>query len=159
MTRASELPETEATSWATFHLADELFAIAAHDVQEVLSRQPVTPVPLSPPYVAGLVNLRGQVMTAIDLRTRLRLPKRDIGQACNVIVVKIAGASTALMVDAIGDVVELDGASWAPPPETLSAFQRECVFGICPVGDRVLLGLRAASLDEPREIEKHGGSK
>lgn len=62
--------------WATFFLDDEVFAISAEDVREVMMEQPLTPVPLAPDHIMGLLNLRGQIMPAIDLRKRLQFLPR-----------------------------------------------------------------------------------
>src|SRR5690349_9788083 len=92
---------------ATFTLDGHSFGIAVEQVQEVLRSQSRTRVPLAPPAVAGLVNLRGQVLTAIDLRTQLGLPPRE-GAEPMVVVVRVGGEPISLLVDAIGDVVDVD---------------------------------------------------
>jgi purine-binding chemotaxis protein CheW len=136
-----------AGSWATFRLAHELFAVATETVHEVLTSQPLTSVPLAPPHVVGLLHLRGLVMPAIDLRRRLRHPPAPDGRPGNVLVLKTADGFVGAIVDAVGDVLEIDADRWSPPPQTLPPRERECVFGVCPLEDGVLLGLRVDVLD------------
>jgi purine-binding chemotaxis protein CheW len=138
---------TAAGSWATFRLAHELFAVATETVHEVLTNQPLTPVPLAPPHVVGLLHLRGLVMPAIDLRRRLRLPRAVDGRPGNVVVLKTVDGFVGVIVDAIGDVLEIEADRWSPPPQTLPPRERECVFGVCPLAEGVLLGLRVDVLD------------
>jgi len=139
--------------WATFFLADEMLAVRVEDVQEVLMHQPLTPVPLAPSHIVGLLNLRGQIMPAIDLRERLHFAPREGGGTSSLLVLKAQGHLISVVVDDIGDVLELPAESWLPSPDTLAAPHRHFVFGICPIEKHVVLGLRvdAVSGDEPRE--------
>src|ERR687893_2209374 len=105
--------------YATFEVDDQLFGLDVAIVQEVLSFHEYTPVPLAPKAVGGLFNLRGQVIAAVDLRVQLGLPGRDLeGPAMNVIV-RQDDESVSLLVDRIGEVVEMDDDASEPPPDTL----------------------------------------
>jgi purine-binding chemotaxis protein CheW len=131
--------------WVTFLLDGALLALSVEEVVEVLMRQPLTPVPQAPPQMVGLLNLRGQLMPAIDLRRRLGMPPRD-GEAPHQLVVATPEGPISILVDEIGDVLELPKGDWRPPPETLSREQRRFVHGVCPVRDGLVVGLRAALL-------------
>lgn len=139
--------------WATFFLDREMLAVRVEDVQEVLMRQPLTPVPLAPDHIVGLLNLRGQIMPAIDLRRRLRFAAREEGQASSLLVLKTEGSLMSLVVDDIGDVLALPPAEWQPVPDTLAAPHSHFVFGICPIEKHVVLGLRVGAIsgDEHQE--------
>jgi len=126
---------------ATFQLAGYTYGIEVGMVQEVLRQQSRTRVPLAPPAVAGLVNLRGQVLTAIDLRSRLDLPERPEGVEPMVVVVRVAGEPVSLLVDSIGDVVDVDSDTFEQPPDTLSDAGRELITGAYMLSDRLLLAL------------------
>lgn len=145
----------EATSssgrWATFFLAKEMLAVRVEDVQEVLMQQPLTPVPLAPNHIVGLLNLRGQIMPAIDLRRRLHFAPRDDGGTPSLLVLKTQDNLISVVVDEIGDVLELPQERWLPSPDTLAASHRHFVFGICPIEKHVVLGLRVEAVagDEP----------
>jgi purine-binding chemotaxis protein CheW len=85
--------------FCTFFLNDLFFGVEVLQVQEVLRCQPMTRVPLSPPTVRGLINLRGQIVTALDLRHRLELPERDAGSQPMNVVVRSDDGAVSLLVD------------------------------------------------------------
>lgn len=126
---------------ATFTLAGHTYGIDVDHVQEVLRSQSRTRVPLAPAAVAGLVNLRGQVLTAIDLREQLHLPPRATGEEPMVVVIRVAGEPISLLVDSIGDVVDVDPSLFEPPPDTLGEGSRELVLGAYKLPGRLLLAL------------------
>ncbi len=137
---------TPTRKWATFFLNEEMFGLRVEDVQEVMMEQPLTPVPLAPEHIVGLLNLRGQIMPAVDLRRRLRFPVRDASQSTKLIVLRSHGVSVCLVVDAIGDVIEVASTSWQAPPDTLTAPHRGFLSGICPIAGFVVLGLDVDAL-------------
>ncbi len=130
------------TQLATFTLDAHTFGIDVDQVQEVLRSQPRTRVPLAPPHVVGLVNLRGQVMDAIDLRVPLGLPPR-VGGEPMVVVVRVGGEPVSLLVDSIGDVVEVAEADFEPPPDTLIDARRDLILGAYKLPNLLLLALNA----------------
>lgn len=132
--------------WSTFMLGDETFALRVDDVQEVLMLPPITPVPLAPPHVVGLVNLRGQVMPALDVRGRLACPPRTPNAREKLIVLHVKGQLVSMVVDEIGDVVELEPELWQPVPETLPLDQRYYVAGLYPLDGKLVLGLKMPAL-------------
>ncbi|NJC71761.1 chemotaxis protein CheW [Planosporangium thailandense] len=130
--------------YATFEVADQLFGLDVANVQEVLSFHEYTPVPLAPRSVGGLFNLRGQVIAAVDLRVQLGLPPRDFeGPAMNVIV-RTEEESVSLLVDRIGEVVELDDEAFEPPPDTLTGPSRDLITGAFKLDTRLMLALDTA---------------
>lgn len=134
--------------WATFLLAGEMFAVEVEDVQEVLMEQPLTPVPLAPDHIVGLLNLRGQIISAIDLRRRLHFAARQPGESTKLLVVTSGGAHFSVVVDDIHDVLELPEERWRPSPETLDPRHRDFVRGICPIDGHMVLGLDVRALDD-----------
>jgi purine-binding chemotaxis protein CheW len=132
----------ESGQWATFFLAREQFAVPVEDVQEVLLSQPLTPVPLAPAQIVGLLNLRGAIMPAIDLRTRLGFPPLTAESNQKFLVLKTSDGLVSIVVDDIGDVHELEGSGWRPVPDTLEARHRAAVFGIYPMDGQMLLGIK-----------------
>ena len=127
--------------FATFEVAGQLFGVEVHTVQEVLSYNEYTPVPLAPPAVGGLFNLRGQVIAAVDLRVQLGLPRQAMqGPVMNVIL-RGDGEPVSLLVDRIGEVVELDDEAFEGPPDTLSGPTRELVTGTFKMDGRLMLAL------------------
>jgi purine-binding chemotaxis protein CheW len=130
---------TAARQFCTFSLADLTFGIEVDRVQEVIRAQPLTGVPLANPVVHGLINLRGQIVTALDLRRRLDLPAREDGQEPMNIVVRTPTGVLSLLVDEIGDVVDVDESTFESPPETLEGVARELITGAYKLEGRLLL--------------------
>lgn len=137
---------SESGRWATFYLAGEMLAVRVEDVQEVMMHQPLTPVPLAPSHIVGLLNLRGQIMPAIDLRQLLHFTARSDDGQSSLLVLKTHEKLFSVVVDDIGDVLDLPKENWQAPPDTLGSQHRAFVFGICPIVDHVVLGLRVGAL-------------
>ncbi|WP_246080274.1 chemotaxis protein CheW [Modestobacter altitudinis] len=138
-TAARTMPAT--SQLATFWLDGDLFGVEVEHVQEVLRSQSMTRVPLAPPAVAGLINLRGQVVTAIELRERLGRKPRPEGQEAVVIVVRLHGEAVSLLVDSIADVVDVDVRDFEAPPDTLDGAGRELIRGAYKLSGQLLLAL------------------
>ena len=129
------------TQFVTFTLDDRTYGIEVGAVQEVLRGLPRTRIPLTPSALSGLINLRGQVLTAIDLREQLALPPRSDEQDPMLIVIRVAGEPVALLVDTIGSVVDVEADQFEPPPDTLSGPTRNLIHGAYKLADRLLLSL------------------
>jgi purine-binding chemotaxis protein CheW len=132
----------ETGQWATFFLAQEQFAVPVEEVQEVLLSQPLTPVPLAADTIVGLLNLRGAIMPAIDLRTKLGFERLPPTGTQKFLVLKTTEGLVSIVVDEIGDVFELAGDGWRSVPDTLEATHRKAVFGIYPMDGHMLLGIK-----------------
>lgn len=137
--------------FCTFFLGDQYFGIDVLQVREIVQPQPITDVPLTPPAMRGLINLRGQIVTAIDTRLRLNLAPRTTlltaprAEQLNV-VVNTAEGSMSLLVDEIGDVLTLDDQDFEPPPRTMAASAREMILGTYKLSDRLLIILDVEQL-------------
>ena len=126
--------------YSTFFLDGLLLGVDVRRVQEVLRPQEMTPVlPLAPPMIRGLVNLRGQIVTAIDVRRRFDLPPLPADQSPMNVVVRCEDGAVSLLVDEIGDVVEIQDEDFAPPPVTLKGAARELITGVYKLKDRLML--------------------
>ena len=133
---------TDTTSqYCTFRVQDLFFGIEVMRVQEVMRPPEMTAVPLASSVVQGLINLRGQIVTALDLRRRLQLPERDDDAEPMNVVVRRADGLIALLVDEIGDVLEVTEGSYEPPPATLAGVTRDLVSGVHKLDERLLLVL------------------
>lgn len=130
-----------ATGWCTFTVGGRHCAVDVTRVQEVLRPLPVTPLPLAPPAVRGLVNLRGHIVPVVDLRIVLGLPAGPAAAAGGHIIVHDGETPVALLVDAIGDVRRAEGAGLVPVPHTLEGPAGELVAGALPLPDELLLAL------------------
>jgi len=130
------MPQT--SQFCTFYLDKLLFGVELKGVQEVIRSLDMTKVPLAPEVVSGLINLRGQIVTAVDLRTRLALVSRSADTLAMNVVVRSDDGAVSLLVDEIGDVVEVDENSFEPPPETLRGSVREMILGVHKLHDRLM---------------------
>ena len=140
----------------TFFLDGHVFGTPVPKVQEVIQHQEMTRVPLAPDVVSGLINLRGQIVAAVDLRRRLGLPDRPAGQLAMNVVVRTSDGAVSLLVDEIGDVIEVDEQTLEAPPETLQGFAREVVRGVYKLSGRLLLAL---DIDRVVDLEDSGKSQ
>ena len=127
----------------TFILDGLYFGVDVQKVQEVICYQEMTRVPLAPPVVRGLINLRGQIVTAIDMRRRLGLPDLPEGRLPLNVVIRTDGGPVSLLVDEIGDVLEVDAATYETPPETLRGPARDLIQGAYKLKNRLLLALNS----------------
>jgi purine-binding chemotaxis protein CheW len=116
--------------FCTFYLDGLMFGVDLEKVQEVIRYLELTEIPLAPDVVSGLMNLRGQIVTAIDLRRRLNLAARAEGSQPMNVVIRSADGAVSLLVDDIGDVVEVTEDSFERPPETLQGKVREVIVGV-----------------------------
>ena len=127
--------------FVTMQIADQWFGIPVLGVQEVLGAQNIARVPLAPPEVAGSLNLRGRIATAVDVRTRLGLAAREEGQTEMSVVVDHHGELYSLVIDSVGEVLSLPIASFERNPPTLESRLREVSNGIYRLEDKLLVVL------------------
>jgi len=127
-------------------IGEQLFGIPVLQVQDVLGPQRITRIPLAPPEVAGSLNLRGRIVTAIDIRTRLGLPELSDGAKRMSIVVDDGGELYSLMVDQVGEVLSLTDAAFERNPATLDPRWREVSAGIYRLDNTLLVVLDVARL-------------
>jgi purine-binding chemotaxis protein CheW len=125
--------------FCTFFVNGLFFGVEVLKVQEVIRYQGMTRVPLAPAMIQGLINLRGQIVTAIDLRRRLELAPRETEELPMNVVVRSEDGALSLLVDEIGDVVEIQDDIYERPPETLKGVARELVQGVYKLKERLLL--------------------
>lgn len=122
--------ETLETAYLSFRLGAQLFGLPLLSVQDVLDRRPLTRIPLAPPEVAGALNVRGRIITAIDVRNRVGLDPRATDSFYASIVVEHEDELYNLIVDAVGEVLELPASRYEPNPPTLDGNWKEFANGI-----------------------------
>ena len=144
--------QTTDAQYSTFFVGDLFFGIDVLSVQEVLRFQEMTCVPLAPEVIEGLINLRGQIVTAIDMRRRLGLPPRSTDVHPMNMVVRTEESAVSLLVDEIGDVLEVEGSAFEAPPDNLAPEARELIRGVYKLKDRLLL-----VLDTERTVDLASG--
>jgi len=128
----------ENAQFCTFYLGDLFFGVEVENVQEVFKYQEMTRVPLAPSAVRGLINLRGQIITAIDLRARLGMDELPEGQMPVNVVVRTAEGVVSLLVDKIADVLEVSAENFERPPNTIDEITKELVPGVYKLENKLL---------------------
>ena len=136
----------EESGYVTFRIDDQFFGIPVGQVQDVLNRQRLTPIPLASPEITGAVNLRGRIVTAINMRERLRIPmSKEIKPPMNI-VVEHRGELFSLWVDSVGDVLSLGARQIEKTPPNLTAHWQQFVKGVCQLKEELLLILDVSIL-------------
>lgn len=146
--------------FCTFYVDRQFFGVPVQQVQEVIRYQEMTRVPLVPRVIRGLINLRGQIVVAIDLRRRLNAPERPEDQLPMNVVVRTPDGALSLLVDEIGDVLEVQEETFERPPETLQGVARELVLGVHKLPTGLLLILdteKAVNVSEADPL--HAGAE
>lgn len=138
---AFAMASREAQAFLTLTVAGQPCAIPVLAVRDVLGAQAITRIPLAPPEVAGGLNLRGRIVTAIDLRRRLGLSPRAAGEGAMSVVVEQQGELYSLLADAVGEVAPLSPGGFATNPPTLDPLWREVSRGVHREEDRLLVVL------------------
>lgn len=152
-------PEQGAASrkYLTF-LLDESYALDMSMIVEIIQYQPVTPVPETPSYIAGITNLRGTVLPVIDMRARLQKPEREAGQRCCVIVVRFEEMLLGLVVDNVTDLVDIPADKITPPPQVGNNYAHVFVREIGILDGEMTLIIdtdRLVNLDELAFLDEH----
>jgi purine-binding chemotaxis protein CheW len=150
----------KSSQFCTFYLDKLLFGVELKSVQEVIRSMQMTRLPLAPAVVRGLMNLRGQIVTAVDLRKRLELEAAAAGTRAINVVVRSEDGAVSLLVDEIGDVVEVEASSFEAPPETLRGSVRTMILGVHKLNDRLMhvLDVEKACQMEIAEMATSGRS-
>jgi purine-binding chemotaxis protein CheW len=140
--------------FCTFRLGELSFGVDVRSIQEVIGHREMTRVPAASPVVRGLINLRGQIVMAIDLRHRLGLAPQPAGTGSINVIMRSEDRPMSLLVDDVGDILDLAGEPMEPPPETIRGEIRGLINGIYNLPDRLLLVLdpeRVADFDAATE--------
>lgn len=138
--------------YCTFYLDDQFFGVEVERVQEVFLYREITEVPLSSSVIRGLINLRGQIITAIDMRRRLGMNDLPEEQRPINVVVRTDDHEVSLLVDRIGDVLKVSSDNFEPPPNTISGITRELVRGIYKLEGQLLIIIDTEKTIETRSL-------
>ncbi len=148
--------------YLTFVLATEEYAVDILRVQEIKGWSKVTPIPNTPDYIRGVINLRGTIVPIIDLRLRFSLERLDYGQMTVVVVVKVVSGSRerimGIVVDAVSDVYDVAENEIKPPPDFGSVISMEFIRGLATVNEKMVIILdidRLLNSGELAIVEQH----
>ena len=141
MTQKIEAAGDQFTEYVTVTIGDQLFGLPISRVQDVFIPDRLTKVPLAPPEVAGVLNLRGRIVTALDMRSRLDLDKRADGQPVMAIGIDLRGESYGLLVDAVGEVLKFANSACEAKPVNLDARWARVASGVIRLDGQLLVVL------------------
>jgi purine-binding chemotaxis protein CheW len=137
----SSILAADEESYFTVFVGGEIFGLSVQNAQTIFRISSVTPIPLGPPDIAGLVNLRGKIVTAVSLRRRLRMPTDGSFQNALAIGVEHKGENFALIVDEVGDVLSLDASMQIPTPPHFDPERSRLTRGLYRVGKLLIPAL------------------
>ncbi|MDR3234312.1 MAG: chemotaxis protein CheW [Planctomycetaceae bacterium] len=147
-----ENEDTLKNMYLTFRLGNEDYGIEIRYVTEIVGMQKITEVPDMPPYVRGVVNLRGQVIPVLDMRLRFNMQARDYDERTCIVVVNIGGVQVGLVVDTVNEVRNIDDEQISPPPKTAGADSAKYIQGMGKVGESVIILLEGQRLLHENEL-------
>ena len=158
MQAANSNSSTDASEFVTVFVGETMFGLAINRVHDVFVPSGITPVPLAPREIVGLLNLRGRVVTALCLRRRLGLPNRQAGAKEMAIGLEQGGETFALVVDGVGEVLKLQPDTHEPVPINLDARWRDLSLGVHRLDGRLLIILDVDALLAFGEADRQAGA-
>ena len=147
----------ELTRWVTFHLDREVYGINVMQVQEVLRYSEIAPVPGSPDYVLGIINLRGNVVTVIDTRMRFGIEPMEVTDSSRIVIIEAGGQVVGILVDSVAEVVDLSVDDIDPAPNIGTEESAQFIKGVANLGQELLIIIdlnKLLTADEWDEISR-----
>jgi len=148
-----ESEDTQEGKFLTFHMAGEDYGIEIRHVTEIIGIQRITEVPDMPPFIKGVVNLRGKVIPVMDVRARFHLPPRGYDERTCIIVVNYNDASVGLVVDQVNEVADIPKKNIEPPPRSTAGENSQYIQGMGKMGEQVKILLNVGKLLYDSELE------
>ena len=142
---------------ASFRLGDDLFAIDIMRIKEIIRPQKLSSLPKAPPFVEGVINLRGSVIPVIDLRKRFDMPEREESLPIRLLIVAVTGQLLGLVVDDVTEVVTVPVKDIKPPPQMVGGVGAEYLIGVCLARESLIMLLNIDQLLSPREADELAG--
>jgi purine-binding chemotaxis protein CheW len=136
---ATKSAEDPILQWVTFRLENESYGINVMQVQEVLRYTEIAPVPGAPPYVLGIINLRGNVVTVIDTRSRFALPHAETTDQTRIVIIEAENQVVGILVDAVAEVVYLRQSEIETTPNVGNDESAKFIQGVCHKNDELLI--------------------
>lgn len=149
----TEEADTQSGKYLTFFLDKESFGIDIRYVTEIVGIQKIRPLPESPDYIKGVINLRGDIIPVIDMRLRLKKESAAYTDRTCIIVVEITGMQVGLIVDRVEEVASISDSDIVPPPDFKSGYQSRYIQGIGKKGDEIRLILNCERLFNAEELK------
>ncbi len=161
-TNLVDISMIDTAQFVTFHYGKHFFGLPIDDVIEINKALDITPVPMAPEYVSGVVNLRGQILTAIDLAKRIGLNTQDFqpkdSEELNNVIMGQRDEPVSLLVESIGDVMSIPLEKIGPPPDMIEGINLKYVNQVCKLDSKLLIILNSKALEQPEEKNKKGNA-
>lgn len=146
-----------------FQVGDEVFGIGITQIHQILKPQEIFKVPNTPPFIEGLLNLRGKVLTVFNLRKRFNMPDKENDENTKIIIINKDEYLLGFTVDSVTEIVRIPDEEFVETPPTLKSFDRRFLSGVAKLGDKLILMLNLDQVLTPDEaqqvkaiVEKHG---
>lgn len=146
--------DTQKDKYLTFQLADEVYGLEIRHVTEIIGIQKITEVPDMPAFVKGVINLRGQVIPVMDVRTRFHMEPREYDDRTCVVVIRINESAIGLVVDTVNEVADIPEQNVSAPPKVSKGSSSRYLQGMGKIGDQVRILLDANRLLYAEELEQ-----
>ncbi len=138
---------------ACFRLMDDLYAVDIMRIREIIRPQKLTPLPKAPPFIEGVINLRGTVIPVVDLRKRFEMEQRGESAPTRLLIVRIGGQSVGLVVDEVTEVISVSVKDIKPPPSVAEGMSADFLIGVCLSGDMLVMLLNIDMLLTSSEVK------
>ena len=145
--------DAPASQYLTLNLAQEEYGVDILAVREIRGWTPVTRIPQAPPYVLGVLNLRGAIVPVIDMRLRFGLPREEYTANTVTVIVTVAGRNFGVVVDGVSDVLDVTAANLRPVPDMGTTVDTEYLKGLTAVDERMVLLLDVDKLLQPQDAQ------
>lgn len=141
----------EEVQLVAFRLSNEEYGVSITQVQEIIRRSEPTRIPQTPPFVEGVINLRGNLIPIIDLKKRFKLPESETDDNTRIVIVEVEDQTVGIIVDAVSEVLRLTTDAIEPPPPGVATIEAEYLKGVGKIEDRLLILLDIDKLLTTRE--------
>ena len=138
----------------SFRIGKELFGVYIQIVQEIVRVPEITPVPEMPPFVDGVINLRGKIVSVVDLGNKLRLESSGLSRTSRVLIVEIENKTVGLLVDAVTEIIRIPPESIEPTPDIATSVGAEYIIGVGKLPDKLIILLDLKNILRPEELKK-----
>ncbi len=137
-----------------FQVSDETFGIGITQIFQILKPQEIFKVPNTPPFVEGLLNLRGKVLTVFNLRKRFNLPPKENDENTKIIIINMNGYLLGFIVDSVTEIVRVPDEEIETTPPSITSFDKRFISGVAKLGDKLILLLNLEKVLTPDEEQQ-----
>lgn len=144
--------QTRRERYLTFFLGDEQYGIAINRIKEIIAMMKVTFVPKTPPYMRGVINLRGSIIPVVDTRMRFGMEPKEVDMHTTIVIVEVEKVNIGFIVDRVEEVASIDASHLSEPPKFGSSVDTDFICSMAQIGDNVAMILDVLKLFEADEL-------